>query len=106
MADDTVAGTLDVFAVDPATEDEIKIGEVELSEAGLLALVEVEPAHDDRLRAAIAAINGKDAITELAPPVAGAARYAVSTTVTKRDDEAFFGALNRYMQTYYGYSLG
>ena len=39
MEDDTVAGTLDVFAVDPATEDEIKIGEVELSDAGLLALV-------------------------------------------------------------------
>jgi hypothetical protein len=106
MSDDAVAGTLDVFVVDPATEDEVKIGEVELSEAGLLALVEADPEHDDRLRAAIAAINAKDAITELAPPVNGAARYAVSTTVTKRDDEAFFGALNRYMQKYYGYSLG
>jgi hypothetical protein len=105
MSDD-VAAMLDVFRVDAQTGEETKVGEAEMSADGRLGVVEVEPEYDARLRAAVASVNAKAEIAELVPPAASERPFATAARVTKRGDDEFLPALSRYMQKYYGFSLG
>ncbi len=106
MAAEQVTAILDVFRVDPQTEAETRVGQVEYSESGRLALLDVEPEHDARLRSAITAVNGKTDLVELVPPTGSDTPFATASKVTQRSDADFMQALNRYMLKYYGFSLG
>jgi len=106
MSDD-ITETLSVFHVDPKTQEESRIGEVEYDAGGRLTVLDVDPAFDARLRAAVAAMNGKVEIVELVPPDApDAPKHAIADKVTKRGDEGFFEAMSDYLERYYGFTLG
>jgi hypothetical protein len=106
MSDDVVE-TLNVYCVDPMTQEESRIGIVEYTSDGRLTVIDVDPAFDGKLRDAVAALNGKTEIVELIPSDApDATKHAVATKVTRRGDEEFFGALSGYLERYYGLTLG
>jgi hypothetical protein len=96
-----------VFLVDPATPQQTRIGEVEYSADGRLAVIDADPAFNAGLRAAVAALNSKAQIVELVPPDGpDTPRDAVSGRVTRRGDERFFEAMTSYLERYYGFTLG
>lgn len=96
----------DVYRVTPEDDVPRRVGEVEMAPDGRLGLIDAVPEFAPRLRAAIAAANGKQAIEEIAPPEAGGDRYDVAVKLTARTDAGFFDALNRFLGRYYGFSLG
>lgn len=106
MSDD-VSESLSVFRTDPATGEESRIGAIEYAASGQMTVLDVDPAFDATLRAAVQAMNGKAEIVELVPPDAPDAEpHALASRITKRGDEAFFEAMAGYMERYYGFSLG
>ncbi len=105
-AEDPVAALYDVFRVDRATGAEEKIGSVEVTERGKLTILEVDTAHTLKLQGALESINAKPRIVEKVRPQDASEPGQTASQVTERDDPDFVQALNRYMRTYYGLSLG
>ena len=103
---DEVAAILDVFRVDPANGAETAVGSLELFESGRLAVLEVEPDSVAKLTEAVASINGKAQIVEIVPPANATGAGQTGSRVTQRGDPDFVQAVNRFLRTYYGFSLG
>jgi hypothetical protein len=97
-------GRFDVMYAGTGDEERTKAGEIEYDFDGRLRLISVGPEHEVLLREAIRSVNAKERIVELVPPTSGAP-LAVDVKATERDDDAFFDALNRYLERCYGFAL-
>jgi hypothetical protein len=103
---DEVAAILDVYSVDLQTEAERRIGALELSAAGMLAVLEVEPPHALKLSGAVASVNAKPRLVELVPPSGATEPGQTGALVAERGTPDFVPALDRYFRKYYGFALG
>lgn len=98
---------LNVFHIDPRSQYETLIGKLEYAPDGRLTVIEVAHSFDTRLRDAVAAMNAKDAIVEIVPSDAPSVeRRALASKTIRREDNAFFGAMNAFLQRYYAFTIG
>jgi hypothetical protein len=103
---DGVTQIVEVYRVDPEGGEGERVGQVALGADGQLELLEADPDVMARLAEAVRSVNGKGEITELVPPEDAPEKFQTAARVTKRDAPEFFDALSRYMEKYYGFSLG
>jgi hypothetical protein len=103
---DGVTQIVDVYRVDPEGGEGERVGQVAFGADGRLDVLDADPDVMARLEEAVRSVNGKGQITELVPPEDAPEKFQTAARVTSRDDPDFFDALSRYMETYYGFSLG
>jgi len=98
--------TVEVYRVDPEGGAGERVGQVAFGADGRLELLDADPDVTARLAEAVRSVNGKKQITELVPPEDAPEKFQTAARVTNRDAPEFFDALSRYMEKYYGFSLG
>jgi hypothetical protein len=103
---DGMTQIVEVYRVDPEGGEGERVGQVALGADGRLELLEADPDVMTRLAEAVRSVNGKGKITELVPPDDALEKFQTAARVTERDAPEFFDALSRYMEKYYGFSLG
>lgn len=103
---DEMTRIVEVYRVDPDGGEGERVGQVAFGADGRLDLLDAEPDVMARLAEAVRAVNAKGQITELVPPEDAPEKFQTAARVTKRDAPEFFDALSRYMESYYGFSLG
>ncbi len=107
MSDSAAPGDIyNVYEVSDGAGPETRIGEAELDDTGLLTVTGGSADKVAFLSDVFARINAKPTLSKLAGLEPGAERFALGTETVKRDDPAFFDALQTYLTTYYGIRLG
>jgi hypothetical protein len=103
---DGMTQIVEVYRVDPEGGEGERVAQVAFGADGRLELLDADPDVMAPLAEAVRSVNGKEQIIELVPPDDAPEKFQTAARVTKRDDPEFFDALSRYMEKYYGFSLG
>lgn len=102
----SAAPGLPVFSFDGGVAGEQPIGRVLLAADYRLSVDSSDAAHGSLLAQACEALNAKSLLMVPALPDADAPRFASSTRSIGRRDPDFLPALIRYLQRYYGLTIG